>query len=398
MNKIPILVIMEPGFRKRDYESKYYPLLKKLIDESIFDVDMIASDTPAGRYLLEERKKGVFLIKFANLGNVGLRLIPTYLSYLLLAFLKANRLVSKKHYLILMSLGGHTYTGLVVSLLSRIRNKISIIRVAGLSRRTVRYRYSWGIILEKILYLLEHIAFKTANLIVTNTDLSDYFPSIDKRKIIYVVQGVDTKIFHPRDTKKMEKESIIITTVSRLSPEKNILSLIKAFALLKSKYKNIKLFIVGFGPEEDKLKNLARSLKLNDVVFLGYKPPVKVAEILRDTDIFVIPSLSEGFPSSMLEAMACKVPVIAGPAFKEKKEWYEYVLLADGDEISIANAIEKLIKDAKLRKDLAEKAFLKVVNEYNSELSKDVMSKTILKYLRKYAAENKLRVNVPQLK
>jgi glycosyltransferase involved in cell wall biosynthesis len=98
--------------------------------------------------------------------------------------------------------------------------------------------------------------------------------------------------------------------VGRLSEEKGIHWLLKAMVKIKQEIPDVHLLIVGTGPIEKELKDLCSSLLLNShVVFAGYKP--NAFELLRQLDVFIIPSRSEGCPIVVLEAMAMGLPVVA---------------------------------------------------------------------------------------
>ncbi len=131
-------------------------------------------------------------------------------------------------------------------------------------------------------------------------------------------------IYNPYDIEKIEKlsnESIedeyeeifkrnVIITVGRLDRFKGHWHLIRAFKKINDKNKDIKLVILGEGKLRKYLQNLIDSLELNDNVYLlGFKKnPYKY---IKKSSIFVLPSLSEGFPNVIAEAMACGVPVIS---------------------------------------------------------------------------------------
>jgi glycosyltransferase involved in cell wall biosynthesis len=107
----------------------------------------------------------------------------------------------------------------------------------------------------------------------------------------------------------------ILGTISRLSPEKGILTLVTAFSQSIKKIPDLRLLIIGGYPEEHKdyylkVKNLIAKKKLSDCVrILGYRPDS--VEILKCVDFYISSSLSEGLPISMLEALASGIPIIA---------------------------------------------------------------------------------------
>ncbi|MFH0955624.1 MAG: glycosyltransferase family 4 protein [Candidatus Falkowbacteria bacterium] len=109
---------------------------------------------------------------------------------------------------------------------------------------------------------------------------------------------------------ELEKDKFIITT-SRLVEKNAVDDIIKALEHLPD---NIKLLILGVGPDESSLKSLVKNLKLeNRVLFLGQVNQEYLPKYLKISDIFIRPSLAEGLGISFLEAMAAGVPVIATP-------------------------------------------------------------------------------------
>lgn len=121
-----------------------------------------------------------------------------------------------------------------------------------------------------------------------------------------------------RDIKNQQKRSqwglkdshFVIGIVARLAPIKNHPLLFQVFALLVKKYPDVRLVVVGDGPENMNLKQLATNLNLeNRIIFCGEQQQAHSFYPLFD--VFVLPSLSEGISMTLLEAMAAQVPVVA---------------------------------------------------------------------------------------
>src|SRR5690554_369115 len=106
----------------------------------------------------------------------------------------------------------------------------------------------------------------------------------------------------------MFKNSIV--TIGRLVDQKNHLTLIKSFKKVVQKYPNQKLIIIGTGPLKEKLEKSIDELSLqNNVILFGItKNPYKY---ISQAKLFVLPSLYEGFPNVLCEAMLCKVMVLS---------------------------------------------------------------------------------------
>jgi glycosyltransferase involved in cell wall biosynthesis len=127
--------------------------------------------------------------------------------------------------------------------------------------------------------------------------------------VVSIPNSVDVDLFRPGsgDGKgRMEQ----ICFIGRLAEEKGVHYLIKAVRAVKKDGDRIKLFIVGDGPLRSSLEELSQQLGLmEDVLFVGHAETV--LPYYQKTDVFVLPSLSEGLPLSLLEALSCGLPVIA---------------------------------------------------------------------------------------
>jgi sugar transferase (PEP-CTERM/EpsH1 system associated) len=147
---------------------------------------------------------------------------------------------------------------------------------------------------------------------------------ISKEKITRIMNGVNTERFVPVQDKMLAKVrlgldsgSLIIGTVGRLDPVKDYETLLRACARVIAQcgtrigeVSSIKVLIIGSGPLEDKLRCSAKELGIEEtVLFLGERN--NVPEILQAMDVFVLPSVTEGISNTILEAMACGLPVVA---------------------------------------------------------------------------------------
>lgn len=138
-------------------------------------------------------------------------------------------------------------------------------------------------------------------------------------KVIIVYNGIDTKRFTISGLTQqeaqsrldlIEKDAFVFGTVGRLTKVKGQTVLLKTFARVCQKHPNSWLVLVGKGPLETELRDLAAELNIeNRVMFLGYRKDIP--EILRAYDVFVLPSFAEGLCLALLEAMASGIPVIA---------------------------------------------------------------------------------------
>jgi glycosyltransferase involved in cell wall biosynthesis/peptidoglycan/xylan/chitin deacetylase (PgdA/CDA1 family) len=161
----------------------------------------------------------------------------------------------------------------------------------------------------------------------------------------------------------------VVGTVARLSPEKGADTLVEAFAAILPSYPGARLMIVGDGPERARLEGQANSLGLRDSVeFLGYRPDV--AACLRQFDVFVLPSLTEGIPLALLEAMAAERAVVAtavGGVPEVIEDGESGILTPPAEPASMAVAIGNLLSDPSRRLALGARAAARVRERFGED-------------------------------
>lgn len=147
-----------------------------------------------------------------------------------------------------------------------------------------------------------------------------------------------------------------IVSISRLVPVKQLHILINAISVLKDKFPDLKLVLVGDGPERQRLEDLSRSKGVEEnVLFEGFQN--NVLDYLRDSDIFALPSAAEGFGRVILEAWWHRKPVVCFdvPAPNEiVTNDYDGVLVPDRDEAAFVRALDRLLTHPAQRERLGE--------------------------------------------
>lgn len=174
-------------------------------------------------------------------------------------------------------------------------------------------------------------------------------------KIITIYNGIETgrTCAHPfRERRHILRElglpslGQVVGTVARLAPQKGIIHFLKAAAMLARDYQ-VNFLVVGDGPLRQQLQAEAISLGLaNRVVFAGERRDVPA--ILPVFDVFVLPSLTEGFPLTILEALAAGRPVVAtrvGGIPEIIKDNHTGLLVRPGEPAELALAIARLLRD-----------------------------------------------------
>ena len=182
--------------------------------------------------------------------------------------------------------------------------------------------------------------------------------------------GIDINIFD--DKEKRSIDEINIGIVKSLEKVYGIEYLINAFDSIVNKYpdKKISLNIIGEGTQEKPLKDLVKKLRLeNKVNFLGTMPLEKIGEFYNKMHIAVVPSLSESFGVTVLEAQACGIPVVVSDieAFEETTIVGETSLMCKKKDVdSLAECLEKLILDKDLRVEMGRKGRLFARENYEA--------------------------------
>ena len=225
----------------------------------------------------------------------------------------------------------------------------------------VRTGYTWSLFAEKntftswkkkVVRIIERFSYSLADAVIvsSNRDLKYLTGSYRLNGCQKVIPNyVDTEAFKPLDVQK-KKGSICF--IGRLEEQKNLFSLLKAMVGLA-----YVLTVVGSGPLRENLQKYAKEKEIN-VEFLGNLPNSNLPELLNQHEIFVLPSLYEGMPKVLLEAMACGLPVVGTDVegIREVIEHEKNGVLCKTNSYSIRETIVRLMEDEELRKSLAVEA------------------------------------------
>lgn len=217
-----------------------------------------------------------------------------------------------------------------------------------------------------IKWVTKSTAKKVDKIICVNEDYIPIYTSwgINKEKLIYIPNGIDTEKFSPgkSDIKNKLKCTNLLVFWGRLGYQKNIQILIKAFKNINTS--DAKLVIIGKGPDNKKLKALTNGNK--DIIFTGYLPEEELLKYARGADIAVLPSRAESWGLVIGEAMACELPVISSNVGKAEE------LLGDGrgiilekeSDMEIAEKIDFLFNNKNIAKDMGIRSRKFIVENY----------------------------------
>jgi len=167
----------------------------------------------------------------------------------------------------------------------------------------------------------------------------------------------------------MPRERPLVGVVARLEPVKGVAQFVRAIAELAVDHPEARSVVVGSGPQERTLRDLAAELRLEDrIAWLGTVSPA--APVLDALDVVVMPSLSEGLPLVPLEAMALARPVVAtevGGLPEVVVDGETGLLVAPRDHMALARAVGALLSDPARARALGEAGLRRVETEFTVE-------------------------------
>lgn len=191
------------------------------------------------------------------------------------------------------------------------------------------------------------------------------------KRATYVSNGINLEKLQqyiPENIKDIDTKNLTITTTGRVSYQKNP----ALFNQIASKFPNVKFIWVGAGKLETELTS-------KNIEITGWKSKDELMQILNDSDIFILPSLWEGLPISLLEAMSLKMPCIVSNVIGNKDviENEKNGFVCNNLE-EFTNVIQSILDNKYDLKQITLNAYNDILNIYNT----DVMSKSYLKIYR----------------
>ena len=247
--------------------------------------------------------------------------------------------------------GGRYYAG-------RLRRRVALRLAAAVSSSVVAVSRSLG----------EHLA-------------KDLW--IRSSRIVTIPNGVRSAAIEQsslRDELKLASGDQLVVAVGNLYPVKGHIHLLEALARLATRYPQLHVAIAGRGELADTLRERARALQVSQRFhLLGLRSDI--GNVLGGTDLFVLPSLSEGVPLALLEAMLAGRPVVAsavGEVPTVLDDGRAGVLVSPGDSAAIANALAALLSDPARARQLAAAAQIRATQTYSFDAMMD-------RYLALYA-------------
>ncbi|MCC7350615.1 MAG: glycosyltransferase [Phycisphaerales bacterium] len=195
---------------------------------------------------------------------------------------------------------------------------------------------------------------------------------VEQNRTAVIWMGVDTDRFVDRGKRQPRANALHLATVARLHLCKGHRHALAAVKRLADEGCEVRYTIAGTGPHEREIRQCVRELGLEPQVhFAGTVGEQKVLELLNEVDAFVLPSvgLGEAAPVSVMEAMACGLPVISsiiGGTADMIENQKNGILVPQGDEQGLYRAMKELAEDVGRRMELGKEARLRAVEAFDS--------------------------------
>lgn len=258
---------------------------------------------------------------------------------------------------------------------ARIHNKPLIARCGYIWSYFASHEHGDDSELKRRAQKIEKEVFTEADrVVVTTTQMKHYIVEqyrIPNSKVEIIPNYVQTELFRPNKNDTLRQGHILF--VGRLDYQKNLFALFEAIRGV-----DVELDIIGDGPQRKDLEKLAYENKIN-VHFLGNKPHNELPQYFNKAEIFILPSLYEGHPKALLEAMSCGLPVIGTdvPGIRELIRHQETGYLCGTSPSEIRTAIQEVLSNKKLQIKLGENARKFITDNFSIERIQDMELKLI---------------------
>lgn len=224
------------------------------------------------------------------------------------------------------------------------------------------------------------LTFEAADKIICYTDterreMIDF--GIESEKLAVIHNGINTDVFVPPEHPCFDKKYIL--WIGRYVPGKGVEYLIDAFSILRSIHPDATLIMVGRGPQKQDIINKIYSLKLqNNIILKDFVPNSEIVNLYYNSSVLVLPSLGEGVPRVILEAMSCGIPVVCTrlPQIVDIVDNCGY-LVPLRDPQALAEKLDEILSNPSLAQKLGKNGRRKAVSNYSWG---DTVKKTLQLY------------------
>jgi glycosyltransferase involved in cell wall biosynthesis len=278
-------------------------------------------------------------------------------------------------------------TGMPVLLVSYMCRIKSILNVLGNVEEVVIYKLNHKkmitAVVMKIIKLIEIIEFRNYSAcVLVSKNLEPIARKYKARKIFFCYPNVDLSLFQtlPNSKSKDKYSQFSVLYVGRLEPEKGVTRIVN----IAEKLRTVDFIIVGYGSQEQELRNQIKIKNLSNIQLLGMIDHNLLPQIYKKAHVLLLPSYTEGVPVVMLEAMMSELPVIVTDVGSVKEILNDdkggfVVPIASTEEI--IKKIQILMEHENLRMELGKLGRINVISKFSNyintqmEIFKFVMNK-----------------------
>ena len=269
-----------------------------------------------------------------------------------------------------------TFGGLTGALIKLLTRRPFVITDHGIQSTTETYRYvkrkgntSLSRLNTIFLLLMEKfVAGQADKTMHVNESTHNYFLKIgvNPAKMEIVRTGVNVDTFRP-SSPIFSESNVRMVYAGRISAEKGVNALLKVFSVLEKTHQNLMLRIVGEGPDETDVREMARKLRIMRINFSLPIHRSRMEKVYNDSDIIVVPStLETGTPLTLLEAMACERLIIINsvgslPSIVDNAG----LKVRFSHPSEAAKLIDNILNDRKTARKLAKLARERVMEHFN---------------------------------
>ncbi|MBL7087028.1 MAG: glycosyltransferase family 4 protein [Candidatus Cloacimonetes bacterium] len=344
-------------------------LTAQLLDNNKYDVEVVSGTQlgAEGSLFEEAKKRNVEVVKFSNLVREISPVKDLIHLFEMIFFLK-----KKKYHII------HTHSS-KAGIIHRIAAKIAKVPIIIHTVHGWSFNDELSSFSKKFYILLEKICSTFTDKIITVTDYDikkGLTENIGKSKQYTTIHSsIEIERYKTPSKSKLKiikelginENNIIVGTVSRMSAQKAPIDFMKAAKIICQKYPNTQFLFVGDGELRNEVENyIIQNGLVGKVILSGLRHDVP--NMLHVMDIFILSSLWEGLPRVFSQAMAAKLPIVAtkvNGAPEAIEEGENGFLVSPGKPQEMADKIEILLENDKLRKKMGEKGYRIVDPAFN---------------------------------
>ncbi|HOW13088.1 MAG TPA: glycosyltransferase family 4 protein [Candidatus Pacearchaeota archaeon] len=235
-------------------------------------------------------------------------------------------------------------------------------------------------VVKNILLFFERILNRCVDVLVcvgeSDKNLVLKYKTILSNKIKVIKNGIDLLKFqiNPESAENIKHElnlnnKLILSSIARLHPQKDILTILNSIKIISSKIDNFILLIIGDGPLRLSLERQVKNLNITDkVIFLGARKDVPI--LINISDIIILSTNWEGLPLIPLEAGASKKPIVASNVDGVRETIIDGktgFLFKQGSAEDLSDKLLKLVQSEELRKEMGENGFKYVSENFSKE-------------------------------